>query len=245
MTAPHDEDEGDLLAAEYSLGLVDGAERADAERLTKIDPAFAEAVERWSSRLAPFAAEAAAIVPDRAVWSRIERSLDAEDGNPGSAEPRRVVVLHRQVRRWRAAAAAAMAIAAALVLFLAMPERPGAPTKAPAVMPVLIASLSSEQSGASLAVAFEPADRTLLVTPGVLRTPPGREHELWIIPAGGKPVSLGIVRPGAPRRRIVPGTLAPLFRDTSVIAVSVEPVRGSITGQPTGPVIATGALTTI
>ena len=80
---------------------------------------------------------------------------------------------------------------------------------------------------------------------GVLRGAAGNDHELWVIPAGGKPLSLGLLRSGAPQRLVLPMRLAPYFRDRSTLAVSVEPVGGSKTGQPTGPVIAAGELSSI
>jgi len=74
---------------------------------------------------------------------------------------------------------------------------------------------------------------------------PGHDHQLWIIPAGGSPVSLGIVRAGAPVRIQVPAAVAPHFRARSAVALSVEPAGGSPTGQPTGPVVAAGELVII
>jgi anti-sigma-K factor RskA len=71
---------------------------------------------------------------------------------------------------------------------------------------------------------------------------PGHDHELWIIPAGGKPISLGLVRAGEPQRLPIRREIAPHFRQRSAIALSVEPVGGSPTGGPTGPVVASGEL---
>jgi anti-sigma-K factor RskA len=63
-----------------------------------------------------------------------------------------------------------------------------------------------------------------------------------VIPTGGKPHSLGLVDPGRPIKVIVPPELRPHVKADSVLAISVEPLGGSPTGQPTGPVIANGTL---
>lgn len=237
--------ERNLLAAEYSLGLLDGSDLANAQRLMLSDRSFAEAVELWSIRLAPLTDEVLPVEPDEGVWTRIEQSLDEPDEVRSEQAGADIVVLRRRLSLWRNIAAGAGAIAASLALFISTREtlEPPVPVQAPRA--VLMASLSSESTGTSLSVAYDDQSRTLLVTPGVLRDVAGREHELWVIPAGGKPVSLGLVRPGAPQRLNVPVRLAADFRDHSTIAVSVEPVGGSQTGQPTGPVIAAGELSTI
>jgi len=43
----------------------------------------------------------------------------------------------------------------------------------------------------------------------------------------------------------LPPDLAVFAKNNAVLAVSLEPLGGSPTGQPTGPVIATGKLTSL
>lgn len=245
MTEFSSEEEGDLLAAEYALGLLDGSDLARAQRLMLSDRSFVEAVELWSTRLAPLTDEILPVQPDEGIWTRIEQSLAELDEGSTKQTGSNLVVLRRQLRLWRNIAVGASAMAASLALFITTRGIVEQPVPVQATRSVLLASLSSESSGASLSVAYDRQSNTLLVTPGVLRDVAGREHELWVIPAGGKPVSIGLVRPGAPQRLSVPLRLASEFRDRSTIAVSVEPVGGSRTGQPTGPVIAAGELSTI
>lgn len=240
MSEPGPDDAQDLLAAELALGLLSGGELAEARRLQLSDPEFAARVSEWELRLAPLADEAVAVEPPGDGWSRIARLLPMREA--GGDE---IVRLRERVTLWRRLAGGAGAIAASLALFLATRDAAPRPVPAPEGAPVLVASVASSETGASLSVAYDGSDRTLLVTPGVLQGAAGHEHELWVIPAGGKPVSLGIVRAGSPQRHSVPVALAPHFRNRSTIAVSVEPVGGSRTGQPTGPVIAAGELSSI
>lgn len=236
------EEQDELLAAELALGLLDGDELRTARIRAATDPDFAEAVARWEARLAPLADEIPGAEPGPHVWEGIARAVataPAADAN--------VVPIRRALARWRAAAVGMAAIAASLTALIAYRSAGDAPPAvvAPTPAPMMIATLSSPQTDASLSVAYDPQQASMLVTPGRLEGAPGHAHQLWIIPPGGTPVSLGMVRPGAPLRMPVPAQLKPHFRASATLAISVEPTGGSPTGQPTGPVIASGALTTI
>ena len=65
-----------------------------------------------------------------------------------------------------------------------------------------------------------------------------KSYELWVLPVGaGNPVSLGLLpRKGSLERRLSPVQRALLLAGAQV-AVSIEPVGGSPTGVPTGPVV--------
>ena len=60
----------ELLAAEYALGVLSGAERSAAEQRVARDHGFARLVAEWEQRLAPWAAEIADVVPPPQVWDR-------------------------------------------------------------------------------------------------------------------------------------------------------------------------------
>jgi len=63
-----------------------------------------------------------------------------------------------------------------------------------------------------------------------------------VIPAGGKPRSLGIMGSRKQMHMRLADELATLLQQGATIAVSIEPRGGSPTGKPTGPVVASGAL---
>jgi anti-sigma-K factor RskA len=86
---------------------------------------------------------------------------------------------------------------------------------------------------------------TIAVVPAAYSADATRVPELWLIPADGKPRPLGILRADQTVTISVPSDLAPLTAQNAVLAVSLEPPGGSPTGQPTGPVIATGKLTNL
>ena len=82
----------------------------------------------------------------------------------------------------------------------------------------------------------------MLALAGDMPEDPGRAHELWVIPAGGTPSSLGTMAEGRMTHMELAAGLAELLRQGATIAISVEPPGGSPTGAPTGPVIAAGTL---
>jgi anti-sigma-K factor RskA len=72
---------------------------------------------------------------------------------------------------------------------------------------------------------------------------PDRALELWMLPDGGNPRSLGvvpIVTPPGIARVELPATADQALQSIPALAVSLEPAGGSPTGQPTGPVLYTG-----
>jgi len=108
----------------------------------------------------------------------------------------------------------------------------------------MVATLSGTGS-TRLVAAWQPETNSLLVTPVELKVRARRDHQLWLIPQGGKPVSLGLLRGAAPQRVSVPLSLAPYVGAAATLAVSVEPIGGSPTGQPTGPIVASGKLSRV
>ena len=234
-----DPTERDTLAAEYALSLLDGADLAQARALARSDPEFRAAVAQWSGRLAQMFDQVEPVPAPEHAWLNIERRISA-----GSAEGSNVIALKRRVRVWQGAAAAATALAASLAVVLAIPdEAVQAPpvTQAPAGQP-MVAMLSDDRE-MKIVASWDPSGKRLvLAVAGDMPADPGNAHELWVIPAGGKPRSLGTMQ-DSPRTHVeLADALAELMRQGATIAISVEPRGGSPTGQPTGPVVASGTL---
>ena len=85
----------------------------------------------------------------------------------------------------------------------------------------------------------------MLVLPVSAVIPPDKTAELWLIPPGDKPHSLGVVDVSHPVSVTIPPTLRNAVTLKAAMAISVEPPGGSPTGQPTGPVIAKGGISSI
>lgn len=230
------------LAAEYALGLLTGDELRQALQLDREDPAFRAQVAHWSGRLAPLFDEVEPVTAPNDAWTAIERHVRDPQGSDN------VVSLQHKLQRWRAATAAMTAIAASLVMFILLRPVPQmlAPAPAPqAVSPTpLAAALADPKSGTKVVATWNAASRQLvLVVSGDLPADPRRSHQLWVIPSGGKPRSLGLLSADRQSHIKLADALATLLQQGATVAISVEPQGGSPTGAPTGPVVASGALT--
>lgn len=226
------------LAAELALGVLTGDELRAALELERSDAEFRSQVARWSGRLAPFLDSVEPATPPSSVWVRIDREID---GSPGAGN---VVQLRRRVSRWQTVSGLMTAVAASLALFILF-----RPTPAPVIVqrPVatpLVAALGNPKSGTKMVVSWNAAAQQLvLVVAGDMPSDPRHSHELWVIPHGGKPRSLGTMAATKQAHMQLAATLAELLQQGATIAISVEPRGGSPTGAPTGPVVASGALT--
>lgn len=237
---PHEE--RDLLAAEYVLRLLEGEALLAARGRLASDAEFADAVAGWENRLAPMFDGIEDVPPPAELWGRIESAIGVE----GHAAIDNIIRLRRRERLWKGYAGAMTALAAGLALVLglraAQPDAPVPQRPAPtAEAPALVAALATEAGDASLAVTISADRHSLLVTPTRIATVSGHSHELWLIPASGVPVSLGVIAPGAPRRHSIPAALYAEIHADTALAVSVEQAGGSRTGKP-GEVIASAPL---
>jgi anti-sigma-K factor RskA len=226
MTDPMPEDE--LLAAELALGVLAGAERAAAEQRIAREPGFARLVAAWEERLAPWAAEIDEVAAPPAVWDRIAATLPAGSQSAG---------WWQSLAFWRGLSLATGALAAACIgalIYLG-----NAPQKAP-----LIAALDGGGHRHFVAT-IDTRSGSIAVQPAAFSADATREPELWLIPADGKPRPLGMLRADRAVSITIPADLKALTVGNAVLAVSLEPPGGSPTDQPTGPVIATGKLTSL
>jgi anti-sigma-K factor RskA len=229
------QEEGDkLFAAEFVLGVLGAAERRHAQQRLLHDQGFANEVAFWEERLSTIADAVAPVAPPDRVLSRITRAIRSRD----PAAPRES--LWESLVFWRSFSIGAAALAAASIGALTYIEI-SPPPRAP-----LLATLGSSSTGQPNFVAAVSAGGTsLMVVPAALLTSDPRAMELWLIPAGDKPHSLGLIEPGQPVRLDVPRDLVGRIGADAALAVSMEPPGGSPTGQPTGPVIASGKLTSL
>lgn len=242
----------DLLAAEYALGVLDADAYRAAEARTRSDPAFAADTLAWAERLSPLLDGVEDAAPSPEVWTRIEAQLDGARPTFGVADlaARRVEAdaraarLERSRAGWRGTAMGAIAASVALLLvtvtllFRPAPPRPIPPAPAP----LMVAQMTSERGGTVWTAAYDPTRQAVLVSLPPGAAPAGRAAQLWLIDASGKPQALGLLNSGGVSRMVLPQALAQRMRAEVTLAVSIEPPGGSPTGQPTGPVVAKGAL---
>jgi anti-sigma-K factor RskA len=231
--------DGDHLAAEYVLGVLDAEARRAAERRIAADPAFARDVAFWETRLTPLADSVPTLEPPRHLWSEIEDKLDfaaRSRPHPQVSEP---ATLWQRVAFWRGMAFGSLGLAAASLVGAAVL------LTRPPVQPPLVATLAQQTGGPAFVASVDRERRVVTVVPAAFAQQPGRVPELWLIPTGGAPRSLGLLNPAQPVALTISSELLPHANPNSALAVSIEPPGGSPTGLPTGPVVAQGRLTAL
>jgi anti-sigma-K factor RskA len=174
-----------------------------------------------------------AVAPPASVWQAISARLAANDDAAPAAS-------QAATRLWRTLTLVASAVAASLGLILV--TRPTAEVpKTETTQPLLVASLQDEKTTTAVTISVEQAGGRLLITP--VRLPSeGRAPELWIIPRDGTPRSLGVIRAGLPGRLTVPRSHQAHIHSGATFAITLEPLGGSPTGAPTGPITASGKI---
>jgi anti-sigma-K factor RskA len=230
-----DPGDGDVLAAEYVLGVLLAVERRKVERRLTRDPALASEVAFWEQRLSGLTDVVEPAPPPLDGWSRIESALAAET----AAAPARPS-LWQSLAFWRSLTTVSAALATASIAALAYVAL------VPASRAPLMATLGSSAGQPNFVASVTAEGDSLVIVPAALLTNDPRAYQLWLIPAGEtRPHSLGLVQPGKPIRLDVPADLAGRVTPDATLAVSIEPPGGSPTGQPTGPVVAAGKLTSL
>jgi len=113
---------------------------------------------------------------------------------------------------------------------------------APALAPLVVVLAGSDTKAALIATAAR-GDRYLTLKTVTNAAPgEGKVFELWALPQGGTPKSLGVIPGGGVVRVPLSAPADEMLMNIPTLAVSVEPVGGSPTGQPTGPVLYSGAI---
>jgi anti-sigma-K factor RskA len=229
-------DHGNFIAAEYVLGVLSADERREVERRLALEPALASEVAFWEERLVGLIDTIAPVMPSQNTWSRIEAAITA----PAAAAPRPSSVW-QSLAFWRGFAIGSATLAVASLAALAYIGL------VPAARPPLMATLAGSAGQPNFVAAVTATGDSLVVVPAALLTTDPRAIELWLILPGPnqRPRSLGLVQPGQPIRLTIPPELAGRLGPDATLAVSLEPPGGSPTGQPTGPVIASGKLTSL
>lgn len=232
------------LAAEYALGTLRGRARERFRRWMAKDAVVASVVAKWETRLAPMTAAVAPVRPHARVWRAIQERLQTGQARAGG--------LWSNLVLWRSLGLAASGMAAALLVAIGL-VAPRAPEPAPA--PVVLRAPSNEMGATYLAVLSDPKSRNpvLVVSAGrnssdlwVKTLDPAihvadKSLELWALPPGRAPKSLGLVAPSEKMTALKLAAVADQsLAEAPVLAVSLEPKGGSPTGAPTGPVLFSG-----
>lgn len=225
-------DDLDFLAGEYVLGTLDAAETAAIAARRQREPDLDAAITAWERRLAPLAETITPVEAPATTFPGILARLDA------GAAPL-ITTLERRLRRWRLATLGIGALAAGLALFAILP-RLGAPGKPGS----FVAVLQKDAASPAFIVSVNVEARSLTIRPVAARPQPNKSYELWLVndklPG---PRSLGVIgdRPFTVEKARLSNVSEQVVQQ-AVLAVTLEPEGGSPSGQPTGPILYSGAL---
>jgi len=229
-------EELDNTTAEYVLGTLPANERARfAERLRN-DPALRAEVRRLQAHLSPLDDTVRPEMPRQEVWREIERlTIGGSAAVPVDGTSANVIQMRRKLSFWRGATFIAGALAAGLAAVavvdrLQLPSAPGGGR--------YVAVVDTGGREPALIAEVDTTTGTIRVRSLAAETPQGRSLELWHIPEGQQPRSLGVLKAGL-NAKTVKELAGPV---SGILAVSVEPEGGSPSGAPTGPVVYTGKL---
>jgi len=217
----------DRLAAEYVLGTLRGPARRRFERWRGSSALVTERCLFWEEQLIPLARALQPVPPPPQVWQGIRARLNLPE------------------HRARTRPAYALAIAASILMIIVLGAIVYWRTTQPGRLSE-VATISAPAGTAAWQVEIYGERGRLLVRAGQLPPrPANRDFELWALPTGGKPVSLGLLPAGGTAERNLTEAQLQALSHATQVAVTVEPAGGSPTGQPTSTPIFVVPLRTV
>ena len=212
------------LASEYVLGTLHGRARARFERLLRSDARLRDEVAAWQTRLMPLADAVPPVTPPPRVWRNIRTRIGMQ------------VISRWSLVFWRNLGLISTAAALMLAVYLAI-----LPQRTPAL--TYVALINDTHAKPAWVVSARGSQLTIKsLAPHALAA--NQSLQLWLLPSGAKPVSLGLVPLAGSKTAALPIQVSGQFAHASAVAISLEPAGGSPTGQPTGPVLYQGPLVT-
>lgn len=236
------------LSAEYVLGTLRGSAARRFARLARDHATVKLMVSEWEARLTPMAEAIPERTPPARLWPTIAARIAAADVRKRSGAG-----IWANLAFWRGIGVLGSAAAVALLAVLVF--RP--PEKIEVQVPIEVVRLlppKNEIPPSYLAVLEDPkthkpvllvmaarkSDQLWIKAVDERPIASDKDLQLWALPTGAKPVSLGLV--GASGKSMLKLAAAgdKSLGDIPALAVSLEPKGGSTTGGPTGPVIYSG-----
>ena len=255
----------DALAAEYVLGTLAGRARRRFEAWLKPDAALRLTVSEWEARLTPMAAVIEEVLPPKRLWERVSAAIAPKPASTNAsphASPHasRPSLWHNLVF-WRGFGLTAAGAAAALLVFVgvrppeiveriqvvekvverAVPVADGTA----AHQPSYVAALKDGKGETMLMIYAGRKAGEMWVKFMGTSMPADASLELWGLDMHGNPKSLGIVKAMGKNMIKLPDVADKSLGDFKKLAVSMEPMGGSTSGKPTGPVMYSGDCMTV
>ena len=239
------------LAAEHVLGTLHGGARRRFAGWLADDAALRRTVAEWEARLNPLAAAVAAVPPPHRVWERVA-ALIAPKPAATAAQTR----FWDSLAFWRSFGLAASGVAAMLAVFIGLRppqivervqivertvEKPMRVSDgANPWQPSYVATLKDREGKTMLMLYVGRNSDELWVKYEGDSMPKDASLELWGLDSAGQPKSLGLIKKNGSHMMKLPAMADASVAGIKKMAVSMEPMGGSQTGTPTGPVMYQG-----
>lgn len=244
----------DVHAGEYVLGVLDAQSRVQAQNRIASDHGFADLVAQWEERFSAWMTRGEPVAPSAHVWPRIRTELG------WTAVASTPTGLWNSVGFWRGATALAAAASVAAIVFglrgptpvplppqvvvqQPLPQTPSQPEEAVA-RPVTVLAADDGTTG-WIASIDTSKGKVLMVPVPRPADASGKVDELWIIPEGQAPISLGFVSNEKAHSIDVPESIRAALVAGSTLAVTLEAQEGMPHAAPAGPIVAKGAIVSI
>lgn len=209
----------DSLSSEYVLGTLRGPARRRFERWRASTALVDERCRFWEERLMRLAKGLTPVQPPAHVWPAIQRRLKLTTRRPA---------WHR-MRSFALAASVLLVVGAAGLLNWRSHQ----------TVRATVGATISAKSGEHIweLEVLGNTERLVVRAAQLAARPEERDYELWALPKGGSPVSLGLLPAAGSSSRTLTAIQKQALANSTQVAVSIEPRGGSPTGQPTGDVI--------
>ncbi|MGB5864433.1 MAG: anti-sigma factor [Sulfitobacter sp.] len=221
MTTDERNQDRDVLAAEYALRLLTGAELAEAKRLASTDQEFSQAVTGWEVQLATLAEEIPAEIPNPSVKKALLSRL--------FASPQRVPWWNR-LRTWQAVAVSCLLLVSLVALDNFNQQTVDSP--------LYTAEIATQNGDFRVVAVVDKSTNEVFLTRTAGAPPQGRILQVWAHGEGEPAISVGLWPAGETIRLPMPEQIAAV-EGILTLGVSEEPVGGSLTGSPSGRVFGT------
>jgi len=214
------------LAAEYVLGTLKGGARRRFEQLMMESYRIRSAVWEWEQNLSPIVEN----IPDRpvpdAIWKGIEHRINPQ------TEPKKST--WKNLFLWQSWGALSTAFAVVLAVFISIQT----PTEVEQSGQVAIFNGEKNEPLWLVSSSKETGQLSIKAINAQAVAVDNKAFELWMLPTSGQPRSLGLMPvTGGKQEMVLSPQLLSVLQSTNGLAISLEPLGGSPTGLPTGPVL--------
>lgn len=218
------------LAGEYVLGSLHGSARKRFERWMMESEKVRKEVWFWEQKLGQLSVEVPEVSPSSTVWSSIERRLWQDEQKSKSVEKPQSAANNSWFWPSWSVVATAAALVMAFVLLQPSPQLSSSQ---------LSGAIVQVDTSDPLWLVSETGQGNLLKLRSVAASAAeaGKDYELWIVPENGQPLSLGVIPVGGLHQVTLTDEARQALSQSRTLAISLEPLGGSPTGEPTGPIL--------